>query len=58
MCTTSLRFNISPSGHYANLVYGDTASYSEALEKLRPSLVTFPLALSIVITSPAVIFSF
>lgn len=56
--TTSFLFSISPSGHYTNLVYGPKASNSEALAKDLPNLLILPDTLSIVITSPAVIFSF
>lgn len=56
--TVSFFLKISPSGHWANLVYGETASYSLALAKLLPCFVTFPDTLSTVIMSPAVTFSF
>jgi len=56
--TTSFLFSIYPSGQLTNLAWVPIASYSEALAKLLPALEILPEALSIVITSPAMIFYF
>ncbi len=56
--TTYFLFSIYPSGQLTNLACGPIASYSDARAKLLPAFEIFPEALSIVITSPAMIFSF
>lgn len=58
VCTTSFLFSIYPSGQFTNLAWVPIASYYEALAKLLPAFEIFPEALSIVITSPAIIFYF
>mmetsp|Transcript_63497 Transcript_63497/g.104887 ORF Transcript_63497/g.104887 Transcript_63497/m.104887 type:complete len:241 (+) Transcript_63497:923-1645(+) len=53
VCTTSLRFCSSPSGHCTNRVLEPIASKSFDREKERPNLEILPLALSMVMMSPA-----
>eukprot|EP00755_Sulcionema_specki_P021765 Sspe_Gene.74896::Locus_46807_Transcript_1_1_Confidence_1.000_Length_1484::g.74896::m.74896 len=52
VCTTSFLFWSSPSGVCTNFTCCDVASKSLHFEKLRPSFVIFPFALSMVTTSP------
>lgn len=56
--TTYFLFSIYPYGQFTNLAWGPIASYSDARAKLRPDFDILPEALSIVITSPEIIFYF